>query len=35
VAEYRGISPDDVDRIERVLSDQEFMFRRGGQAEVQ
>jgi hypothetical protein len=30
VAQYRGIPADRLDRIDRVLSDQDFMFRRGG-----
>jgi hypothetical protein len=29
VAKYRGVSADRVDRIDRVLSDHDFMFRRG------
>ncbi len=34
VARYRGIPAETVDRIDRVLSDRDFMFRRGGTAEV-
>ena len=34
VATHRGIPVDAVDRIDRVLSDKDFMFRRGGTAEV-
>jgi hypothetical protein len=34
VAKYRGIPAAAVDRIDRVLSEQDFMFRRGGAAEV-
>jgi hypothetical protein len=34
VARYRGISAEAVDRVDRVLSDRDFMFRRGGAAEV-
>jgi hypothetical protein len=34
VARYRGISAEAVDRIDRVLSDRDFVFRRGGSAEV-
>lgn len=34
VATHSGIPADAVDRIDRVLSDQDFMFRRGGPAEV-
>ena len=34
VARYRGISAEPVDRIDRVLSAHDFMFRRGGAAEV-
>ncbi len=30
VARYRGIPADALDRIDRVLSDREFMFRRRG-----
>jgi hypothetical protein len=34
VARYRGIPAELVDRIDRVLSDRDFMFRRGAPAEV-
>lgn len=34
VARYRGIPADAVDRIDQVLSDRDFMFRRGAPAEV-
>ena len=34
VARYRGIPADAADRIDGVLSDQDFMFRSGGPAEV-
>jgi hypothetical protein len=34
VARYRGVSAEAVDRIDRVLSDRDFMFRRGGTAEL-
>jgi hypothetical protein len=34
MATHRGIPADAGDRIDRVLSDQDFMFRRGGPAEV-
>jgi hypothetical protein len=34
VARYRGILPEAVDRIDRVLSDRDFVFRRGGSAKV-
>ena len=30
VARYRGIPADALDRIDRILSDREFMFRRRG-----
>ena len=33
VARYRGIPAEAADRIEQVLSDQDFMFRSGGPAE--
>jgi hypothetical protein len=32
VARYRGIPAEAVDRIDRVLSEQDFMFRRAGLA---
>ena len=32
VAKYRGIPAEAVDRIDQVLSDRDFMFRRGGPA---
>ena len=32
VAKYRGIPAKAVDRIDQVLSDRDFMFRRGGPA---
>lgn len=34
VARYRGLPAEALDRIDRVLSDQDFVFRRGGPAEV-
>jgi hypothetical protein len=34
VASYRGIPAEAVDHIDRVLSDQDFMFRRGRPAEI-
>lgn len=34
VARYRGIPAEALDRIDRVLSDRDFMFRRGRTAEV-
>jgi hypothetical protein len=34
VARYRGIPAEAVDRIDRVLSDRDFMFRMGRTAEV-
>jgi hypothetical protein len=34
VAKYHGIPVEAVDRIDKVLSDRDFMFRRGGPAEV-
>ena len=34
VARYRGIPAEAVDRIDRVLSDRDFVFRRGGLAGV-
>jgi hypothetical protein len=34
VAGYRGIPAEAVDRIERVLSDRDFMFRSGGPAKI-
>ena len=34
VARYRGVPAEAVDRIDRVLSDRDFMFRRGGTAEL-
>ena len=34
VARYRGFPAEAVDRIDRVLSDHDFMFRRGGPAGV-
>ena len=34
VARYRGIPAEAVDRIDRVLSHRDFMFREGGPAEV-
>jgi hypothetical protein len=34
VAKYRGIPEEAVKRIDQVLSDRDFMFRRGGPAEV-
>jgi hypothetical protein len=34
VARYRGLPAEALDRIDRVLSDQDFVFRRGGRAEV-
>jgi hypothetical protein len=34
VATHRGIPAGGLDRIDRVLSDQDFMFRRGGVAKV-
>ena len=34
VARYRGMPAETVDRVERVLSDQDFMFRSRGPAEV-
>jgi hypothetical protein len=33
VARYRGIPEEAADRIDRVLSDRDFMFRRGGLGE--
>jgi hypothetical protein len=32
VAKYRGIPAESVNRLNRVLSDQDFMFREGGRA---
>jgi hypothetical protein len=34
VARYRGLPAEAVDRIDQVLSVHDFMFRRGGRAEV-
>ena len=34
VAKYRGIPAEAVGRIDRVLSDRDFLFRSGGPAEV-
>jgi hypothetical protein len=34
VARYDGVPVEAVDRIDKVLSDRDFMFRRGGPAEV-
>ena len=34
VAKYRGIPANALDRIDRVLPDHDFMFRRGGPAPV-
>jgi hypothetical protein len=34
VARYRGIPAETLDRIDRVLSDRDFMFRMGRTAEV-
>ena len=34
VARYRGIPAEDLERIDRVLSDRDFVFRRGGATEV-
>ncbi len=34
VARYRGIPADAINRLNRVLSDQDFMFRGGGPATV-
>jgi hypothetical protein len=34
VATYRGIPTEALDRIDQVLSDRDFMFRRGGLVEV-
>ena len=34
VGKYRGIPAEAVNRIDRVLSDRDFMFRKGGPAEV-
>ena len=35
VARYRGLPAEVVDRIDRVLSERDFMFRQGTPAEVQ
>jgi hypothetical protein len=34
VARYRGIPAEAVDRIDRVLSNRDFVFRRGGSTDV-